>query len=120
MQPLIKQTKKRGPNKEWTTLVVCKCKEVADEWSAENECFWIYHYSHNTMKYADQVYCCDHSSKNVRGISNARQICESVMENIPLHYRWHSFKQLENTITKALGIMASVVRSDERMNQAEE
>uniref|UniRef100_A0A915EMJ0 Uncharacterized protein n=1 Tax=Ditylenchus dipsaci TaxID=166011 RepID=A0A915EMJ0_9BILA len=43
---------------------VCKCKEDADEWLAENECFWIYHYIHNTMKYEDQVYCCDHSSKN--------------------------------------------------------
>uniref|UniRef100_A0A915D5Y8 Uncharacterized protein n=1 Tax=Ditylenchus dipsaci TaxID=166011 RepID=A0A915D5Y8_9BILA len=46
---------------------VCKYKEDADEWLAENECFWIYHYSHNIMKYADQVYCCDHSSKNRPG-----------------------------------------------------
>uniref|UniRef100_A0A915D118 Uncharacterized protein n=1 Tax=Ditylenchus dipsaci TaxID=166011 RepID=A0A915D118_9BILA len=66
---------------------VCKRKEDADEWLAENECFWIYHYIHNTMKYEDQVYCCDHSSKNRPGISNAKQIFESVMENISLHYR---------------------------------
>uniref|UniRef100_A0A915DJ37 Uncharacterized protein n=1 Tax=Ditylenchus dipsaci TaxID=166011 RepID=A0A915DJ37_9BILA len=90
MQPLIQQTKKRGPNKEWTTLVVCKYKEDADEWLAETNAFGF-----------NQVYCCDHSSKNRPGISNARQICESVIEKISLHYRWHSFKRLENPITKA-------------------
>uniref|UniRef100_A0A915EG76 Uncharacterized protein n=1 Tax=Ditylenchus dipsaci TaxID=166011 RepID=A0A915EG76_9BILA len=49
------------------SMLVCKSKEDADQWLTENKELWIYHYSSETFKYANQIFYCDHSKKNRPG-----------------------------------------------------
>uniref|UniRef100_A0A915DWM3 Uncharacterized protein n=1 Tax=Ditylenchus dipsaci TaxID=166011 RepID=A0A915DWM3_9BILA len=67
MQSQAIQVKKRGPARKWTTVLVCKSKEDADQWLTENKELWIYHYSSETFKYANQIFYCDHPKKNRPG-----------------------------------------------------